>query len=313
VRVRRRHAAKFRANAHARARNSLDALHIGAHAGDVEVRLHQSVDEFRAIAEPLYRRDPVANTIELTLLRADKFPDDSLLLTVWNDGTAVGAALQTPPYPLACNGLPANTMAASARELVGCRPDLTGVRGVRSAAVAFADAWHANTGRAATVSTEERLYRLATLRAPTGVAGDGRLATDNDRGLLVDWVELFFVETFSHVRDDAAGERFVDTANQVGDRFMLWEVNGAPVSMAMLRVPAADVSRLGPVFTPHDRRGHGYGSAVTAAATELARRSGTRDVVLFADLANPTSNGIYQRIGFEAVVDSVRIDFGALG
>jgi predicted GNAT family acetyltransferase len=73
------------------------------------------------------------------------------------------------------------------------------------------------------------------------------------------------------------------------------------------------VSRIGPVFTPRDRRGRGYGSAVTAAAAELAYRSGTANVVLFADLANPVSNSIYQRIGFEPVVDSVRIDFGTLG
>jgi predicted GNAT family acetyltransferase len=94
---------------------------------------------------------------------------------------------------------------------------------------------------------------------------------------------------------------------------MLWEVDDTPTSMAMLRAPAANVSRIGPVFTPLTQRGYGYGSAVTAAAAELAHRSGTPDVVLFADLANPTSNAIYQRIGFEPVVDSVRIDFGTLG
>lgn len=71
------------------------------------------------------------------------------------------------------------------------------------------------------------------------------------------------------------------------------------------------VSRIGPVFTPRNSRGRGYGSAVTAAAADLARRGGVDEVVLFADLANPTSNGIYQRIGFEAVTDSVRIDFEA--
>jgi predicted GNAT family acetyltransferase len=124
-------------------------------------------------------------------------------------------------------------------------------------------------------------------------------------------VELFFTETFGHPRDDDAGDAFVDTANRVGDRFVLWTVDGTPVSMAMLRAPAAGVSRIGTVFTPAGERGHGYGSAVTAAASELAHRSGTADVVLFADLANPTSNKIYQRIGFEPVVDSIRIDFAA--
>jgi predicted GNAT family acetyltransferase len=274
----------------------------------VEVRAHESVDEFRAIAEPLYRRDPVVHTIELTLLEANTFPDDTLLLTVSGDGASVGAALQTPPYPLASNAIPADAMDAVATQLVEWRPGLTGVRGTRSSAIAFADAWRAVTGRAGTISTEERLYRLGTLQAPNGVRGMSRLATDNDRGLVVEWVGLFFDEAFSQVHNDE-GEEVVDTATQVGHRFVLWDVDGTPVSVAMLRAPAAGVSRIGPVFTPRDRRGHGYGSAVTAAAADLARRSGTPDVVLFADLANPVSNAIYQRIGFEAVVDSVRIDF----
>lgn len=274
---------------------------------------HEFVDEFRTAAEPLYLRDPVANTIELTLLRAGGLPDDALLLTVWNDSGIVGAALQTPPYPLACNGIPTDVVGPVAAEVARVRPELDGVRGERARAVAFADAWHRATGRPGQVASEERLYRLGTLRAPNGVVGAERMAADEDRSLLMDWVELFFVETFGHSRNDDAGERFVDNANRIGDRFVLWDVDGVPVSMAMLRAPAANVSRIGPVFTPRDRRGHGYGSAVTAAASALAHRSGTADVVLFADLANPVSNAIYQRIGFEAVVDSVRIDFGALG
>jgi predicted GNAT family acetyltransferase len=80
----------------------------------------------------------------------------------------------------------------------------------------------------------------------------------------------------------------------------------------MLRAPAFGVSRIGPVFTPADSRGRGYGSAVTAAAADLALGNGVDNVVLFADLANPVSNGIYQRIGFEPVSDSVRIEFGTL-
>ncbi|HET6731893.1 GNAT family N-acetyltransferase [Mycobacterium sp.] len=273
----------------------------------MEVRFHGSVDEFRAIAEPIYRRDPVTHTIELTaLLNA---PPDSTLLTVWNAGIPIGAAMQTPPYPLACNAIPADCVDAVAEAVARVRPELTGARGARDATVAFSDAWGAVTGRTGHVSVGERLYRLGTLRPPSGVAGLARTAHDGDRRLLVDWVERFFVETFSHQRNDAAGERFIDAAADKGDQFILWSVDATPVSMAMLRAPAAGVSRIGPVFTPSTHRGHGYGSAVTAAAAALALRRGVTDVVLFADLANPTSNAIYQRIGFEAVGDSVRIDF----
>jgi predicted GNAT family acetyltransferase len=278
----------------------------------MEVRLHRSVEEFRAIAEPLYRRDPIAHTIELTVLQGLDLPDDSILLSVRGDGHAVGAALRTPPYPLMCNGIPLPAMEAVAAELARIEPKLGGVRGIRDSAVAFADMWHAVTGHTGTVTTEERLYRLGTLWAPHGVAGSHRLATDDDRTLLVDWVERFFGETFGHQRNDTAGEEFVDAADRKGDRFVLWIVDGAPASMAMLRAPAAGVSRIGPVFTPRGRRGRGYGSAVTAAVADLARHSGVTDVVLFADLANPTSNAIYQRIGFEPVCDSVRIDFATV-
>jgi predicted GNAT family acetyltransferase len=286
----------------------MDAFGIRGHAGSVELRLHSSVGEFRQIAEPLYRRDSVLHTIELTLLNGDRFPDDVLLLSVWNDGRPIGAALQTPPYPLVCNGIPAIAVDHVAAELAA-RRELCGVRGVRRSALAFARVWQAHTGQTATVDTEEWLYRLGTLRAPGGVRGSARLATADDRDLLIDWVERFFGEAFSRVSNDGGAE-FVDAADSKGDRFTLWTVDDKPVSMAMLRAPAAGVSRIGPVFTPVDRRAHGYGSAVTAAAAGLAHRSGTSEVVLFADLANPTSNGIYQEIGFEAVADSVRINFG---
>jgi RimJ/RimL family protein N-acetyltransferase len=278
----------------------------------MEVRFHGSADEFRSVAEPLYRRDPVANTIELTVLRGGTLPEDSLLLTVWSNSAMIGAAMQIPPYPLSCNAIPIDGVDIVVTELVRVRPDLNGVRGGRDTAVAFTDTWRAVTGRIDSVTTEERLYRLGTLRPPSGVAGLHRRADGDDRGVLVDWVECFFMETFGHQRNDPAGEEFLDTAEKKGDHFVVWVVDDAPVSMAMLRAPAFGVSRIGPVFTPADSRGRGYGSAVTAAAADLALGNRVDDVVLFADLANPVSNAIYQRIGFEPVSDYVRIEFGTL-
>jgi hypothetical protein len=75
----------------------------------MEVRFHESADEFRAVAEPFYGCDPVGHTIELTALRAP-LPDDSLLLTVWDNSEIVGAAMHTPPYPLVCTGIPAHSV-----------------------------------------------------------------------------------------------------------------------------------------------------------------------------------------------------------
>jgi predicted GNAT family acetyltransferase len=56
-------------------------------------------------------------------------------------------------------------------------------------------------------------------------------------------------------------------------------------------------------------RGRGYGGAVTVAATRLAQERGAGKVVLFTDLANPTSNALYQRLGYRPVEDRVMISF----
>jgi uncharacterized protein len=82
----------------------------------------------------------------------------------------------------------------------------------------------------------------------------------------------------------------------------LWE-DGRPVSLAGCGSPTPNGGRIGPVFTPRAHRGRGYASALTAALTSLQLSSGRRFCFLFTNLANPTSNRIYQRIGYEPVSD----------
>lgn len=72
----------------------------------------------------------------------------------------------------------------------------------------------------------------------------------------------------------------------------------------------AGTARVAPVYTPAGLRGRGYAGAATAAVSRAALDAGAEEVVLFTDLANPTSNALYRRIGYEPVVDRVALDFG---
>jgi GNAT superfamily N-acetyltransferase len=273
----------------------------------VDARLHDA-DEFIALAAPLYERDPVRHTIELTMLAAG-IPHDAVLVTVSDGDEVIGAALQTPPHPLVVNGLDSGTVGCATDLLVRTHSGLAEVRGVRSAARAFTAAWESRLAVRGRLDLTERLYRLAELRPPVGVAGSHRIATGADHEWLAERVEDFFVEAFGDTRDIAAGRRYVADALTGGGRFVVWVVDDRPVSMALVRRPAAGASRLGPVHTSMQARGRGFGSAVTAAAADLARRSGAAEVVLFTDLADPVPNAIYQRIGFEPVADMLRIRF----
>jgi predicted GNAT family acetyltransferase len=164
----------------------------------------------------------------------------------------------------------------------------------------FAEAWETATGSALNSGPRLRLHRLERLdrpgAAPPGVA---RTATEADRTLLRDWCSRFVAEAGSLGADLDA---FVDERMSVGG-WRLWTVGGEPVAMAAMTAPLAGMVRLTPVYTLPGHRGRGYGSAVAAAVSEAALQAGAEHVLLFTDLANPTSNSIYRRIGYRPVLD----------
>ena len=280
----------------------------------MKLRLHETVDDFCGVALDIYRRDPIAATAELrqlAVLRAGLADSDPapLLVTVWDGQKPIGAALQKPGSPLLCGGLPPAVLDQVVAEFLNVGIPLTGIQGPSATTAALAVAWCSATGMVATVGMNQRLYRLQTLRPPAHVAGHARSAGSGDIDMVAEWVLLFSQEAFGDTLDRAATTRSLQAGKARGDEFVLWTLPSGPVSLAAVRPPVVGVSRIGPVYTPVTERGHGYGSAVTAAAALWAREQGADDVVLFTDLANPTSNGIYQGIGFQPVSDYDRIDF----
>jgi predicted GNAT family acetyltransferase len=181
------------------------------------------------------------------------------------------------------------------------------VNGEPAAAAAFATAWHQLTGKEVSVHMRSRLYQLGQLRPPEPMpAGQARVATLADRGLSIAWCEAFHQEAQSGPED---------VPGMVDDRLSyrgltLWEAGGQPVSLAGLTRPAAGQVRVGPVYTPPGQRGQGYGGAVTWAVSRAALDAGVTGVLLFTDLANPTSNALYQRLGYRAVSDRTMYSFG---
>ena len=75
------------------------------------------------------------------------------------------------------------------------------------------------------------------------------------------------------------------------------------MSLAVSKGPTPNGIRIGPVYTPPEQRGHGYASACTATLSQMMLDSGYRYCFLFTDLSNPTSNSIYQKIGYRPVID----------
>ena len=151
-----------------------------------------------------------------------------------------------------------------------------------------------------------RLYRLDVLTPPSPLApGAPRVAGAADRELLISWMTAFQREIGERIRDVADS---VDEMVAYGG-LTLWEVEGVPVSMAGGTRPEAGMVRILAVYTPAELRGRGYAGAVTTVVSRAALDAGTVDVVLFTDLANATSNGLYQRLGYRPVEDRAIVEF----
>ncbi|WP_328332544.1 MULTISPECIES: GNAT family N-acetyltransferase [unclassified Streptomyces] len=261
----------------------------------------RDLDDFLTTAEPAVAAHPAQNTLLLTITAALKrhgprfYGDGAPLYGWWRSpaGAVDGAVVWTPPHPLQVGVVPDEAMPSLANAFDEW--GVTAVNAERSVADALTASWPDRT-----TTQEQRLYRLSELIPPSPCpAGRARAATAADRELLTEWHRAFGRDT---------GQPVARVASSVDDRISygglaLWEHRGVPVSMAGVTRPTAGTVRVAPVYTPPGLRGRGYAAAVTAHISRAALDAGVAGVLLFTDVANQTSNGVYRRIGYRPVAD----------
>lgn len=276
----------------------------------------EDLDDFVSRAGGFLRSRPDLHTVVLTVvetLRAggartygERVPWFGVLE---EDGQVRAACFRTPPHRLTVTPLTTGQADSLAAHLAGLGRPLPGVGAVRETADAFAEAWRRRTG--ATVGPHahgKRLYRLGTLTPPRPVpAGRARIAGEADRGLLARWFGEFHEAIGEPAVRDAAA--WTDARLAYGG-LALWEApDGTPLAMAGVSPLLAGMIRVAPVYTPAPLRRRGYAGAVTAAVSRTALDRGADQVLLFTDLANPTSNALYQRLGYRPAADFTTYDF----
>ena len=275
----------------------------------------QDVEEFVAVAGGFLSLRPAENTIELGAADAVRrrgraaFGGSPPLFGWWrhSGGPVEGTFLHTPPYPgLLTSGSHADSVRPLAEGLAGLGRPLPGINAAETAAMAFSAVWQRLTGAGAQVRLRSRLYRLGELEPPAPAPpGAARVAVAADAGLLEAWLGAFSRE-LDGIPQPAPGA----VADRIGyGGLTLWEKDGVPVSLAGLTRPVGGTVRVGPVYTPAEHRRRGYGAVITAAVSRAALDEGATAVVLFTDLANPTSNSLYQRLGYRPVEDRVVVGF----
>ena len=217
----------------------------------------------------------------------------------------VGVVLQSPlTFPATLTPMEPAVAVAMADAIAEAGIALPGVNGEAATAAIFSGQWSERSKSAATPFQGNRLYELLGANEVLNVEGALRQAGPKDRSLMILWT-LAFQQEIGESADDT--EPRVDRGLAAG-QLWLWERNGETVSMAVARDPVDGVGRLSGVYTPPEKRNHGYAAACVHALSRRLREAGHR-CILYTDLANPTSNSIYRRIGYRAVAEALRYRF----
>ena len=286
----------------------------------VALLLYADADAFAADAEDFLAEHALRATVIASTLAAIRngtvSPVTLAPMPYWfatqrdSSGKVTGIAMRTsdfPPYLLDLDPEGAARLADRVRA-AGEQP--AGANGTPKAAWAFCERLAVGRPAAIECTTATRLFRLDALLAPIGVPGRGRPAHAGEIDLLAQWVGAFHDEAVRTAGPPPAERLDADRA-VVADKLAqggqwVWEDEGRVVASAAARPPSFGYARIGPVYTPPADRRRGYAAGVTAVAAQAILDQGATPC-LFTDLANSTSNGVYRRLGFRAVDDTVEL------
>jgi len=229
---------------------------------------------------------------------------DPVFVVAEDAGDVVGCLLRTPPHGVVLSRFTSlEAVEPVAAEVLGMHPELPGAVGPVDVAARFAGVWSDATGTEGRITIRQRILAASAVHVRARAPGRMRKAVPSDRDTIVAWLQAFADEALAgagHVEE--AGESYRRREDDPDGAWLLWDDDG-PVSLAAYGNPTPSGTRVGPVYTPPELRGRGYATSLVAELTAGRLEAGLAFCFLFTDLSNPTSNAIYERIGYARVAD----------
>jgi predicted GNAT family acetyltransferase len=236
---------------------------------------------------------------------SDDEMDRPILWTIHAGGEVEVVVVQTLKKRMIVTRGSAEAMAFLAGEMVSRQWPGSSFVGVTPSVELLADRYATLTRRTRTLAIRLRVFQLDRVIRPLPAPGKMRLGEPADRKLLAHSIEAFERDIGDHSLEDP----YVRAGRMIDDRRIFFWVNPEPVAMAAWAGPTPNGIRVNFVYTPDEFRGRGYASNLVATLSQHLLDQGRKFCFLFTDQANPTSNRIYQKIGYRAVSDSERWEF----
>jgi uncharacterized protein len=275
----------------------------------LKLQNYDTAQEFLDKAQSYLEANEVVNSLMLGVIMRvaqlpDRFPEKPFLSTVEDGNGLMLCATMTPP-----NGVIlysdqldyTEALSLVANNLLENNWRVPSAIGETKLVKAFAEIWQATTGQSYKVAINERVYKLTEVHMPPLPSGEFRKAAEKDIETCAAWTEAFREEA---VPNDPPADYVQMTRNRVQNGgLFVWEDQGEIITMVASNRPTKNGITVNLVYTPPKFRGKGYASANVAKLSQHLLDSGYKYCTLFTDLANPTSNSIYQKMGYEPICD----------
>jgi len=270
---------------------------------------YNQVKSFLAVMQEILEENETANCLMLGALQQyvdNQNADQSTLYlrTAHDMNGLIAAAVRTWPHGLLLYHDQKNYQDAYgmiATDLYNNGHNPPGVFAPREDAQQFAHTWAVLSGMKTDIEVRERLYECSNVRYAPQISGQMREPTRDELPMLVEWAEAMQMECSVPNADPNVKQRIEKSAQS--HSIFVWADGSQAVTMAIKTRPIRHTVSISGVYTPPALRKRGYASAVVSTLTQRLLEAGYKTCNLFADLGNPTSNAIYQRIGYIPVID----------
>jgi predicted GNAT family acetyltransferase len=279
---------------------------------DLQIVVDDSVNSFLQHAGELLYRHEAMNSLMLGLcegmqVQTPRAP--SLFMRVTQNNQTISAAVQTPMNLIVTYSAPEH-LEMLAEKLKEKGVQVTGVVGPAIESESFANIWINEARKQKHLAMGQKIYKIERVDFPENVLGQMAVVEKNDLELFASWVLAFAKECLppTDQRDEKQWREFAERGLEKQNGHF-WTVNDEPVAMAILSRPTKNGVSISGVYTPPKHRKKGYASAVVAHLSQKMLDSGKKFCVLYTDLSNPTSNKIYQNVGYREVCESKHFNF----
>ncbi|MFJ8453966.1 GNAT family N-acetyltransferase [Bacillus paramycoides] len=271
----------------------------------IQLHVYEEVIRFKEDVIPFLEKNEQENNLILGVLQIVQEP---IFMAAAKQGEEVAIVfLQTVEKQMivATSEISEEDIVELAKELTKVYPNIPGLIGNKKIVQKLAEEITILEQKKTTVVMEQGVYELKRVKKKWNGNGIFREINSDELPLIEKWVYQFCED----VKLPTTKEEAKQTAHTLitTNRLFGLEVEGKLISIAAKTRPTTNNITVNFVYTPKEERKKGYASNCVAALSQRMLDEGYKTTTLYTDLANPTSNKIYQEIGYEQIMESVLI------